>query len=80
MRSSQDSAARRDWGSQDSDAFESGREGKISFPLLSERHEGLGREVGEGLGNWTSMYLDVNKLKVTVAGPSDSYQHHTSLN
>lgn len=51
MRWSQDSAAQREWGSQDLGTFESGGEGKISFPLLSERHEGLGREVGEGLGN-----------------------------
>lgn len=51
MRWSPDSAAQSDCGSQDSGTFESGGEGKISFPLLSERHEGLGREVGEGLGN-----------------------------
>lgn len=67
MRSSQDSAAQRDWGSQDSDAFESGREGKISFPLLSERHEGLGREVGEGLGNCEVPCLDQHVLRCQQA-------------
>lgn len=57
MRWSQDSAAERDWDSHDS--FDSGGGGKLSLPLLPERHAGQEREVGECLGNH----------KVTQDGP-----------
>lgn len=52
----------RGTGVHDSGVFESGGEGKIAFCPLSERHEGLGREAGEGLGNCEAPQMDQHIL------------------
>lgn len=66
----------------DSDTCESEGGDKIPFPLLPEIHAGLGREVGEGLGNpkvpqdgaaHTQSLLDVNKLRDNGHSASTSH-------